>query len=157
MVTTADPKAAEKPDNPATSPYQIWSDSGAYLEGTKVVWHHTVYQAKWWTQGDVPDSPVLQSWQTPWTLIGPVLPGEKLIPQPKLPDGTYPNWAGTVAYNTGQRILFNGTPYQAKWWNQGSSPAASAADPNGSPWTPLTQAQVNAVLAGDDPTNTAQD
>lgn len=148
-VTTADPNAAtaQKPDNPATSPYQIWSAVGAYLEGTKVVWHHNVYQAKWWTQGDVPDNPVLQTWQTPWELIGPVLPGEKPIPQPTLPAGTYPSWTGTAVYNTGDRVLFNGIPYQAKWWNQGQSPAAASSNPDNSPWVPLTQAQINAVEA----------
>lgn len=149
LVTTADPNAsaAQTPDNPATSPYQIWSPSGAYLEGTKVVWHHNVYQAKWWTQGDVPDSPVLQSWQTPWELIGPVLPGEKPIPQATLPEGTYPNWTGTAVYNTNDRVLFNGVPYQAKWWNQGQSPAAATSNPDSSPWAPLTQTQVNEVEA----------
>ena len=139
--------ANQAPDNPATSPYQIWSPTGAYLEGTKVVWHHNVYEAKWWTQGNVPDDPVLQSWQTPWQLIGPVLPGEKPIPQPTLPAGTYPNWSGTAIYNTGQRILFNNVPYQAKWWNQGQSPAAAASSPDSSPWAPLTQAQVNAITS----------
>lgn len=136
---------AQKPDDPAHSPYQIWSASGAYLEGTKVVWHHNVYQAKWWTQGDLPDSPVLQAWQTPWELIGPVLPGEKPIPQATLPVGTYPDWAGTTAYDTGQRVLFKGVPYQAKWWNQGNSPAAASSNPDGSPWVPLTQSQIDAI------------
>ncbi len=145
VVTTAEPAATQTPDNPATSPYQIWSPSGAYLEGTKVVWHHNVYQAKWWTEGDTPDNPVLQSWQTPWTLVGPVLPGEKPIPQPTLAPGTYPNWTGTTAYNTGDRVLFNGVPYQAKWWNQGQSPAAASSNADASPWTPLTQAQINAL------------
>jgi chitinase len=106
-----------------------------------------VYQAKWWTEGDVPDSPVLQEWQIPWELIGPVLPGEKPIPQLTLPEGTYPDWSGTDDYNTGQRVLFNGVPYQAKWWTEGDSPAAASSDANGSPWVPLTQAQINAVLA----------
>lgn len=145
LVTVADPKSTEKPDDPASSPYQIWSDAAAYLEGTKVVWHHTVYQAKWWTEGDTPDSPVLQDWQTPWKLIGPVLPGEKPIPQPTLPAGTYPDWSGTSAYNTGQRVLFNDTPYQAKWWTQGSSPAAASSNPDSSPWAPLTQMQIDAI------------
>lgn len=147
--TVADPNTtnAHAPDNPATSPYQIWSPSGAYLEGTKVVWHHNIYVAKWWTQGDVPDDPVLQSWETPWQLIGPVLPGEKPIPQPTLPAGTYPDWDGTTVYNTGQRVLFNGVPYQAKWWNQGASPAAASSDADNSPWVPLTQAQVNEIEA----------
>ncbi|HEY8998936.1 MAG TPA: chitinase [Candidatus Saccharimonadales bacterium] len=147
VVTKADPQATQTPDNPATSPYQIWNASNAYLEGTKVVWHHNVYQAKWWTQGDVPDDPVLQSYQTPWTLIGPVLPGEKPIPQATLPAGTYPTWSGTATYNTSDRVLFDGVPYQAKWWNQGQSPAAASSNPDASPWVALTQAQINAVLS----------
>ncbi len=148
LVTTADSnsKLAQTPDDPAASPYQIWSSTGAYLKGTKVVWHHNVYQAKWWTQGDVPDNPILQQWQTPWALIGPVLPGEKPIPQPTLPAGTYPNWSGTAAYDTGTRVLFNGVPYQAKWWNTGQSPAAATSNPDSSPWVPLTQEQINAIV-----------
>lgn len=147
LVTKADPILAQQPDNPATSPYQIWSPTGAYLEGTKVVWHHNVYQAKWWTQGDVPDDPVLQPWQTPWELIGPVLPGETPIPQATLPPGTYPDWSGTAIYHAGDRVLFNGVPYQAKWWNTGQSPAAATSDPDNSPWVPLTQQQIDAILA----------
>jgi len=147
VVTTSDQKTAQKPDDPKDSPYQIWSDAGAYLEGTKVVWHHNVYQAKWWTQGDVPDSPVLQEWQSPWELVGPVLAGEKPIAQPTLPAGTYPDWSGAGAYNTGDRVLFNGVPYQAKWWNQGQSPAAASSSSDSSPWAPLTQSQINEVEA----------
>ncbi len=137
----------QTPDNPATSPYQIWTASGAYPAGTEVVWRHMVYRAKWWTQGNVPDDPVLQAWQTPWELIGPVLPGDKPVPQPTLPAGTYPNWSATATYTVGQRVLFNGTPYQAKWWNQDESPADAASNPDSCPWVELTQAQVNAILA----------
>ena len=146
-TSSAISKSLNTPDNPATSPYQIWSPNGAYLEGTKVVWAHNIYEAKWWTQGNIPNDPVLQSWQTPWVLIGPVLPGEKPIPQATLPQGTYPNWSGIKIYNTGVRVLFNGVPYQAKWWNQGDSPAAASSDATGSPWTPLTQAQINSIEA----------
>lgn len=134
-------------DDSAKSPYQIWSPEGAYLEGTKVVWHRNVYEAKWWTQGDVPDNPVLQTWETPWQLVGPVLPGEKPIPQATLPVGTYPEWSGTAEYNTRDRVLFNGVPYQAKWWNKGESPAAASAKADSSPWTPLTQKQINEIQA----------
>ncbi len=145
VVTTPDQglKATQEPDDPAASPYQIWSASGAYLQGTKVVWHRNVYEAKWWTQGEVPDNPVLQAWETPWQLIGPVLPGEKPIPQATLPAGTYPDWSGTATYETGQRVLFNGVPYQAKWWNTAESPAAASSNADSSPWIPLTQAQIN--------------
>lgn len=147
LVTTQDGvDDIQKPDDPAKSPYQIWQEKGAYLTGTKVVWHQNVYQAKWWTQGDMPDNPVLQSWQTPWQLVGPVLPGEKPIKQPKLPEGTYPEWKGTDEYETGTRVLFNGVPYQAKWWTQGDSPAAASSNADSSPWVPLTQEQVNQIL-----------
>ena len=109
------------------------------------MWHHNVYEAKWWTQGDQPDNPVLQDWQTPWTLLGPVLPGEKPVKQATLPEGTYPEWSGSAEYDTGQRILFKGAPYQAKWWNKGQSPAAASSNPDSSPWAPLTQAQINEI------------
>lgn len=145
-------KSQEKPsadslkDDPATSPYQVWSEAGVYLQGTKVVWHHNVYQAKWWTKGESPDNPVLQSYQTPWELIGPVLPGEKPAEKQTLPAGTYPEWSGEAAYEAKQRVLFEGVPYQAKWWNRGDSPAAASSNPDGSPWVPLTQAEVKQVL-----------
>lgn len=148
VVTKQDSAPAQhKKDDPATSPYQIWSESGAYLAGTKVVWRQNVYQAKWWTQGDTPDNPVLQSWETPWELVGPVLQGEKPIPQATLPAGTYPEWSGTAEYDTGQRVLFKGVPYQAKWWNKGASPAAASSNADASPWAPLTQAQINDIEA----------
>lgn len=145
IVTNADAKTQQEADDPATSPYQIWSESGAYLQGTKVVWKHNVYEAKWWTQGNQPDNPVLQEWETPWKLIGPVLPGEKPVQQATLPAGTYPEWSGSGEYDTSQRVLFKGVPYQAKWWNKGQSPAASHSNPDASPWVPLTQAQINAI------------
>lgn len=150
LVTTNDAEAGiQKPDDPKTSPYQIWKEAEVYLAGTKVVWHQNVYQAKWWTQGDLPDNPVLQSWQTPWQLIGPVLPGETPMPQLTLPQGTYPTWSGTTEYTAGERVLLDGLAYQAKWWTQGDSPAASAENPDSSPWIPLTQAQISELLKAD--------
>ncbi len=147
FVTTSDNTSTEQvEDDPATSPYPIWADENTYLAGTKVVWHKNVYEAKWWTQGDLPDDPVLQSYQTPWELVGPVLQGETPIKQATLPAGTYPEWSGEEKYESAARVLFNGIPYQAKWWNQGESPAAASSDPNGSPWAPLTQAQINEIV-----------
>lgn len=133
-------------DDPESSPYQIWQENGAYPKGTKVVWHGNVYEAKWWTKKDLPDNPVLQAWETPWQLVGPVLPGEKLIEQPTLPEGTYPKWSGKVVYEAGNRVLFEGIPFQAKWWNEGESPAASAANPDSSPWMALSQNQIVEIL-----------
>ncbi|MHA6670334.1 chitinase [Homoserinimonas sp. A447] len=145
-VTTPEPlDAADLVDDPKSSPYPIWAETSSYLEGTKVVWHRNVYLAKWWTKGDLPDNPVLNSWETPWTLIGPVLPGEKPIKMPSLPSGTYPDWAGTAIYDKGDRVLFDDVPYEAKWWNQGESPEAYSSNPDSSPWAPLTVDEIREV------------
>ncbi len=145
-INEPDAKPENIKDDPATSPYQIWAPDGTYLEGTKVVWRKNVYQAKWWTQGDTPDNPVLQAWETPWELIGPVLPGEKPIKQPTLPNNIYPDWSGDKAYNANDRVIFENIPYQAKWWNKGESPAAATSKASNSPWAPLTQEQINKIL-----------
>jgi chitinase len=133
-------------DNPATSPYPIWTATASYLAETKIVWHHNVYQAKWWTRGDLPDNPVLNEWETPWTPIGPVLPGEKPFEQATVPVGTYPEWTGAGVYEKGARVLLDGVPYESKWWNQAESPEAASSNPDGSPWTPLSAAEVTALL-----------
>jgi len=146
-VTTDESESIESvEDDPATSPYAIWAKESSYLEGTKVVWHRNVYQAKWWTSGDLPDNPVLNEWETAWVLIGPVLPGETPIPRPTLPAGTYPGWAGTDIYEKGALVLFDGVPFRSKWWNQGESPDAAAANPDGSPWAALPNDEVQKLL-----------
>lgn len=149
LITVDDPDS-NKPtvDDPEKSPYQIWQGNAVYLKGTKVVWHGNVYEAKWWTKNDYPDNPVLQAAETPWQLVGPVLPGDKPVKILSLPPGTYPIWQGQAIYNEGDRVLLNGVAYEAKWWTQGESPATAAANPDNSPWLPLSQAQISAILQG---------
>ena len=126
-------------DDPATSPYQIWNVNQAYPKGTKVVWHRNVYQAKWYTVGDQPDLPVTTTDQTPWTLIGPVLPGDTPAPTPTLPSGTYPDWSAADVYVAGSRVLYENVGYEAKYWTQGDVPGAAPTTPGQqSPWQPLS-------------------
>lgn len=149
VITTEEPMSPEElVDDPATSPYAIWAKDSSYLAGTKVVWHRNVYQAKWWTRGEVPDNPVLNAWETPWTLIGPVLPGEEPVALPTLAYGVFDEWQGTTIYDKGNRVSFEGAAYEAKWWTQGDSPAAFSSDPDGSAWAPLTADEVAAISAG---------
>ncbi len=133
-------------DDPKTSPYQIWRDTGIYVKGTKVVWRGNVYEAKWWTSNDLPDNPVLQSFETPWQLIGPVLPDDKPMKELVLPPDLFPSWSGRQIYEAGDTVVFEGTVFRAKWWNQGESPAAAVANPQSSPWVPLTDAQVEEII-----------
>ena len=72
---------------------------GTYPAGTRVVWKREVYRAKYWTSGI---SPTPQSTEeSPWTLVGPVLPGDKPAPLPTLPANTYPTWKAKSVYTTG--------------------------------------------------------
>jgi chitinase len=125
-------------DDPATSPYQIWSPVLPYAKGTKVVWHHNVYETKWWTQGDTPDDPVASASDTPWTLVGPVLPGEHPAPTPTLKAGSYPQWSAGQTYIAGQRVLYQGIGYVAKWYTHGDVPGLVVSDPGQTPWGHIT-------------------
>ena len=108
-----------------------------YPVGYKVVRDGEIYQAKWYTQGQDPATVVQFASQTPWQLIGPVLAGSHPPTTTTLPVGTYRAWSPTTTYTAGQRVLFNGLPYQAKWYNVAQSPLAQATDPTGSPWQAL--------------------
>jgi cellulose synthase/poly-beta-1,6-N-acetylglucosamine synthase-like glycosyltransferase/chitodextrinase len=123
--------------NPKDAPYPAWSPTASYPAGYKVVENGEIYQAKWYDTGEDPSAQVQYDYQTPWELLGPVLPGDHAPAIRKLPRGTYPAWSLTANYRAGDKVLFEGQPYQAKWINQGVSPGAEANDPSGSPWRPL--------------------
>ena len=123
-------------DDPAHSPFPIWDPLGQYPAGTRIVWQHKVYQARYWTSGFAPDTPVASAQDSPWTLLGPVLPTDTPAPLPTLPAGSYPQWDPTQAYVAGSRVQLGLVPYQAKWWSQGQKPGEAIA--GGSPWMLVT-------------------
>jgi len=123
--------------NPADAPYPLWSATTDYPTGYKVVENGEIYQAKWYNSGDDPSAQVQYSWQTPWELLGPVLPGHRAAAIATLPAGTYPAWSVHAVYQAGDKILYQGLPYEAKWNNQGVSPATESIDPSGSAWKAL--------------------
>lgn len=151
-TTTVEPSAeASLPaDDPATSPYPIWNDLAVYVESDRVVWHGNVYAAKWWTQDETPDNPVAKDGAAPWQLIGPVLPGDKPIPQVTAPAGTYPAWSAEDTYQQGDRIMFEGRIFEAKWWTRNESPLAAMQGSPSSAWKLFTNAQVQQLLTGPD-------
>ncbi len=121
-----------EPDDPARSPFPIWDPLGTYERGTKIVWNRNVYEARYWTSGFAPDTPVTLATDSPWMLIGPVLPGDTPAPLPTLPAGSYPQWGANQAYVAGTRVQVGLVPYEAKWWSQGQLPGKAVA--GGSPW-----------------------
>jgi cellulose synthase/poly-beta-1,6-N-acetylglucosamine synthase-like glycosyltransferase/chitodextrinase len=132
----AQPAAANT--NPADAPYPQWSATVEYPVGYKVVANGEIYQAKWYNNGQDPQAQVQYAWQTPWELLGPVLPGDH-APVISVPAAasSYPQWALGTLYKAGSKVRYDGLPYVAKWNNQGTSPDTAATDPYGSPWKPL--------------------
>jgi chitinase len=134
-VGTVQPDAANT--NPADAPYPQWSATGAYPSGYKIVEDGEIYESKWYNSGDDPQAQVQYPWQTPWELVGPVLPGDHAPDIARLPRGTYPAWSRSVEYRAGDKVLYLGLPYEAKWDNQGVFPQSGISAPAGSPWQPL--------------------
>ncbi len=164
--TTSEPSATATAttvvDDPETSPYPIWFEDATYVEGERVVWHGNVYEAKWWTKEAVPDNPVLKAEETPWQLIGPVLPGETPLPEVTVPAGTFPDWDAEITYLKGSKILFDGHAFEAKWWSKGDSPQAALQGSDSSAWSMLKDETVlqqleNGTLKTSTATDTATD
>ena len=130
-------QAAVANTNPADAPYPQWSATASYPSRYKVVENGEIYQATWFNSGDDPEAQVQYSWQTPWELLGPVLPGDHAPVGPRLPASTYPQWSITASYKAGEKVYFQNLPYVSKWDNQGVSPQAQSGSSADSPWKAL--------------------
>lgn len=122
---------------PGHDPYPAWQPDAAYEGGYLVVDKGDVYVAKYFTQGDSPDTPTQTASEDPWELLGPVLASDQSPTTTTLPVGTYPTWSPHQAYQQGTRVLYNGLPFVAKYYTLESSPGAVDVDPQYSPWQPL--------------------
>ncbi|WP_430869123.1 chitinase [Demequina aurantiaca] len=130
--------STDEADDPETSPFPIWDPLGTYPTGTMIVWHHNVYEARYWTSGVAPDTQAAVVGDLPWILVGPVLPGDTPAPLPTLPAGSYPQWDVSETYSAGTRVQLGNVPYEAKWWSEGQEPGVAVA--GGSPWVLITPA-----------------
>jgi len=121
-------------DDPKTSPYPVWRLSAQYVSGYKVVWHGVVYEAKWTNQGV---DPTAAATPTPWSVIGPVSPAETAPRPTPTVTGVSAIWSSTAFYARGERVLFDGLPYQARWSTQGDVPPTEYPINPDEPWQPL--------------------
>ncbi|MET3369151.1 glycosyl hydrolase family 18 protein [Arthrobacter sp. M2012083] len=142
-TTTATPVV----DDPATSPYPIWSPVATYVQSDRIVWQGNVYEAKWWTKDDVPNDPVPDRAAAPWKLIGPVLPGDRPKPEVTVPAGTYPVWSATAVYHKGDRVMLGQYVFEAKWWVQTQSPEAALQGSTDSAWMKLSHEELTKALS----------
>jgi chitodextrinase len=96
-----------------------WSDTQAYSNGNSVRYNPNGrdYQARWWTQGEVPGTQNAEAWKS--------IPDVNGIPQP---------WSATQIYHAGEQSVYNGKRYSAKWWTRNSQPDLATSD-----WTAVTE------------------
>lgn len=122
-------------DDPRTSPYPLWRSERAYEKGAKVVWQGRVYQAKWWSEGDQPDAPVKNVWDTPWRYLGPVLESDReAVRQAPVLSGNWSRWSAERVFLQGDEVEYNNQVYRAKWWSQGDIPEEYPDQPYDHPW-----------------------
>ena len=94
--------------------YPQWSPTQVYLGGDKVTWNGINWEARWWTQGEEPGKSEV------WKNLGPA-DGN--------PDPTsYPTWNPTQVYYGGDRVVWNGYIWEAKWWTLGEEPGTTGEE-----------------------------
>ncbi len=134
--------------NPANAPFPTWSPVASYPAAYKVVENGEIYQAKWYNSAQDPEAAYQYSWQSPWELLGPVLPSDHAPVIAAPAPGTYRGWSATTLYVAGQRVVYDRLAYQAKWSNQGVAPGIDAVQEPSSPWQPLYVIPGEPVLGG---------
>ena len=102
-------------DDPRTSPYPLWREERAYEQGAKVVWQGRVYQAKWWSEGEQPDAPVENVWDTPWRYLGPVLESDReAVREFPVLSGNWARWSGEKVFLQRDEIMYENQVFRAK-------------------------------------------
>ncbi|MFI5897160.1 chitinase [Actinoplanes sp. NPDC051513] len=135
--SVAIPDASPSVDDPAKSPYPIWRLTAQYVTGYKVVWHGVVYEAKWASSGVDPSAAGDASTPNPWAVIGPVTSTDAAPKPTPTVTGVTAQWNTTTMYVRGDKVLFGGLPYQARWSTKGDVPSTEyPVDPD-DPWQPL--------------------
>jgi chitinase len=124
-------------DDPETSPYPVWRLTAQYASGYKVVWHGIVYEAKWANQGIDPSAADGAGGPTPWAVIGPVSPTDTAPKPSPAVTGITEQWQAATVYARGDRVLFDGLPYQARWSSKGDAPSTEFPIGPDEPWQPL--------------------
>ncbi|WP_143870247.1 lytic polysaccharide monooxygenase [Catenovulum sediminis] len=83
---------------------QPWDANRTYTAGDEVQYAETAYVAKWWNQGEQPDTSA--AWQMKQ-------------------NASNKSWNPTQAYQSGSEVVYEGQRYRAKWWNKGEQPGSA--------------------------------
>ncbi|RFU21159.1 chitinase [Geodermatophilus marinus] len=136
-VVVQDPTRQAVVDDPATSPYPVWRSEAQYPAGYKVVWHGSVYQARWYAEGIDPSVPATAATPSPWALLGPVTTSEAAPEPVPTVTGVTEVWNPETLYQKGARVLLDGLPYEARWASRSEAPGTLFPVRSDQAWQPL--------------------
>lgn len=69
-VLESDRQAVANETPAAAGTYLPWSAEKVFVAGDKVEYQDKIYEARWWTQGDMPQQYPDQPYDNPWTYLG---------------------------------------------------------------------------------------
>ena len=93
-----------------------WDAGTVYTAGDRVEHDGAVFEAQWWTRGQVPGA---SPWGA-WAEVGAAV---------TTPAGTAPAWTPSGIYTGGETVAHDGELWRARWWTRNQEPG----DPYG-PW-----------------------
>ena len=96
-----------------------WSPTAVYVAGDRVLHDGRVFQAQFWTQGQVPGASPWNAWAELGSTVG-------------CRTGSYATWTASWVYTGGEVVQYQGRLWQAKWWTRNQAPGT----PYG-PWQEL--------------------
>ncbi|KAK9720425.1 hypothetical protein K7432_004121 [Basidiobolus ranarum] len=117
-----------------------WNSGVSYNNDQKVVYNDRLWQAKWWTHNDKPGDNGPKVWidlgactTKPTESINPTTSTSTNEPKPTADGGSgicagTSEWKSNVAYNGGNKVIYNNQLWEAKWWSQNDKPGNNGAN-----------------------------
>lgn len=106
VAPAPEPQACDASDANASN-YPAFRVETTYTGGEQVAYQGLVYQAKWWTRGNTPNT------TDAFELISDVVL----------------EYSDNTVYQAGDRAIYQGQIFEAKWWTRGTMPS------DRDPWT----------------------
>ncbi|WP_167880070.1 S8 family serine peptidase [Halorhabdus rudnickae] len=104
-----------------------WDSRTTYTSGDRVTHNGSLWEAKWWNQNYEPGA---NQWG-PWEKVKDC--GDDGDDNDGGDDGDgncdAPAWDYRIAYSEGDQVSYDGSLWEAKWWNQNYEPGASRWGP----------------------------
>ena len=105
-------------DGDIAEKYPAWDSNTVFNNGDRVIHDGRVFQAQWWTRGDVPGASPWGSWME----IATTVPVEADTP-------VFDIWTADRVFTGGETVYYDGYLWYAQWWTRNQRPGESQWGP----------------------------